>query len=548
MPPQRDTVTVQDRSPARSDQPARTTANTDLASRVLAMHPTVGNRALARMLAPTRQLQRRRLPSRAHLEQLLQHQVLGVTMDTADAAGHRAGIERLNSLAEGEMTAAQQARVTTLAHQGTTAASWAALSQSERDLREADAITHVSPALTTTDPGHITIGVRPGTRDAANLASVVAWANQLFARIATGALDTHIGQIFGAGNVAVAKQKYEAAHVRMNELFALAPPMIVTDRSGYADEANVGGVTNHDQILVASSVFDNPTSRESCVMLIHEALHAGNADVLDGGGYIYRADEFTTAQPDVKLANAAHFEVVPRRMLGMGARGFAYPGQTFLPAALAPPPPPPPVGVAPPPPPPAAAPQRTPRQEAIHNTSEAFRISWALADDLHRFAWTELLNNPAEWNTRDLPAAFGATAAPHFADTLPFISKVLGMTIHQRGSIDPTSAAPSRMPVSEVDVAISEGVVRKFNQGMNAVPASEADAVTLENNLATPAERAAATTVAAETELLIKLVVRQIGAITTTPERDVHVVQTMSAGGENLEHLLRARGPAACTF
>jgi hypothetical protein len=195
-----------------------------------------------------------------------------------------------------------------------------------------------------------------------------------------------------------------------------------------------------------------------------------------------------------------------------------------------------------------AAPPRTPRQEAIENASNAFRIAWALTDDLHRDVWTPLLQTPGDWNTADLHARFGAGAAAHFADTAPFLSKVLGMTIHQRASIDPTSLDPARQPVTDVDVAISEAVVRKFSQLKDAVPATEADAVALENARATAPERAAATTVAAETELLIKLVLRANGPVTTNAERDVHVVQTLTANGENEEMLLQARAPAACTF
>ena len=519
---------------------------TEIATRLKALQRSAGNRAVARMLAPTdaRLLQRRRLPPGAHLERLLFHDVGGVRADAPDAAAHRAGIERLTGLAEQDMTAAQRARVTALAHQGTTAASWAALSVSERDLREAEAVIQVRPDLITQDPAHIVTGPRLGTRDAANLASVVAWANRLFDRIASGAVDAHIGQVFGAANVAAAKAKYANARTRMNELNAMAPVKIVTDRSGYNDEAGVGGATTHDQILVMASVFDDPDSRDSVVTLIHEALHAGNADVGDEGGYIYRRDEFVTKQEGTKLTNAAHFEVVPRRMLGMGAARFAYPGQTFHPAALPPPPGPGPA----PPPPVGAAPPRTPRQEAIENASNAFRIAWALTDDLHRDVWTRLLQTPGDWNTADLHARFGAGAAAHFADTAPFLSKVLGMTIHQRASIDPTSPDPARQPVTDVDVAISEAVVRKFSQLKDAVPATEADAVALENARATAPERAAATTVAAETELLIKLVLRANGPVTMNAERDVHVVQTLTANGEDEEMLLQARAPAACTF
>jgi Domain of unknown function (DUF4157) len=55
--------------------------------------------------------------------------------------------------------------------------------------------------------------------------------------------------------------------------------------------------------------------------------HAGNADVEDNG-YIHQPS-FTELTEDEKLTNAAHFEVVPRRIL---SASFAFDGQTFVPA------------------------------------------------------------------------------------------------------------------------------------------------------------------------------------------------------------------------
>jgi hypothetical protein len=193
-------------------------------------------------------------------------------------------------------------------------------------------------------------------------------------------------------------------------------------------------------------------------------------------------------------------------------------------------------------------PAPTPREQALSAASNAFRVAWAVADDIHRLAWLDVLRSPGDWNTSNLPGIVGAGAAPHFADTLPFWSKVLGMTVHQRAHINPASVDPSTQPVTEIDAGISEGVVRKLSQGMNAMPDSEAAATNLETTLATPAERAAAATVPAETELLIRLVLRRIGSITTGEPRDLQVVQTLSADGEDLSKVLRARAPAACTF
>lgn len=83
--------------------------------------------------------------------------------------------------------------------------------------------------------------------------------------------------------------------------------------------------------------------------------------------------------------------------------------------------------------------------------------------------------------------------------------------------------------------------------GMGAVPETEAQANALEAT-ATPAERAAATTVQAERDLLIKLVTRDIGSITGTPARDLQVVLRMGSTPNQFSDMLTARAPAAFPF
>jgi hypothetical protein len=98
--------------------------------------------------------------------------------------------------------------------------------------------------------------------------------------------------------------------------------------------------------------------------------------------------------------------------------------------------------------------------------------------------------------------------------------------------------------VTQIDVALSEAVVRQLARGMFAMPDTEAAATALEAT-ATPAERAAATDVATERDLLIKLVARDIGTVTGTPARDVHVVNALGATHLDFPHMLVVRGPAA---
>jgi hypothetical protein len=98
--------------------------------------------------------------------------------------------------------------------------------------------------------------------------------------------------------------------------------------------------------------------------------------------------------------------------------------------------------------------------------------------------------------------------------------------------------------VTQIDIALSEAVVRQLARGMFAMPADEAAATALETT-ATAAERAAATDVATERDLLIKLVARNIGTVTGTPARDVHVVNELGRTHLNFPDMLKVRGPAA---
>ena len=517
------------------------TADGSPAVSILSVQRTAGNRAalalLRRRAGPRgrRVLARRRVPPGAELERILFDPSGGGRVDATDAAAHRAGLERLIAMSRQEMSAAERARVTAERKRGLTAAQWGALSASERGLREAEALVRVRGDTRLGDPQLINSGPRAGTRDAARLTQLVNAANRLFDRIATGAVDMHIRQVFGAANVATAKTRYANARTRMNALHASGD--IVTDRSGYNAEAFLGGLTNSRRISIAPEVMDNPTSRESIITFIHESMHAGNpGDVGDDGGYIDRKEEFVRAQEADKIANAAHYEVVPRRMLGMGAAGSAYPGVTFTPGVLAPPVG---VGVAPPPAP-AGAPVVSLKQQAIEAAYLAWKEAWTTALNLH-LLFVRNYRTPADW-TRNIQAEFGLPAAARFTDVLPFWSKVEGLTIHNRPGVNPASVDPSTQPVTQIDVALSEAVVRQLARGMGAMPETEADANTLEAT-ATAAERAAATTVPTERDLLIKLAAREVGTVTGNAARDVHVVNTLGPRPLEFPDMLIVRGP-----
>ena len=123
------------------------------------------------------------------------------------------------------------------------------------------------------------------------------------------------------------------------------------------------------------------------------------------------------------------------------------------------------------------------------------------------------------------------------------------LTMHERvASINP-AGPPAVRPVTLIDIALSEGVTRKLDQGMDHVPQTEADAQALETANATAAElTAAAASVNAERDLLIRLVIRvNLGSITGTVSRDESVVARMAqaSNAPNFTDILAIRPPSA---
>lgn len=478
-------------------------------------------------------IQRRRVPAGVGL---------GATIPAAGAgfAAHREGLVRALRRAWTELTSAQRATIRTNAAAfgitgATDAALFAALATASQAqlLSFSDEFRLVRPDLTLGDPALIDTGARPATADTANIAALVANADAVFSTIASGVRDADLTAVFGAANVAAAKTKYAAARTRMNALHGL--DKIVTDRSGYYAEAGVGGLTNASQISVHPSVIDNPAFHESVLTLIHESMHAGNTDVHDDG-YITQPS-FTALAATRKLTNAAHYEVVPNRIL-RPAHHDAFAGQTFIPAGTTV------SGVT--------APPLTPTQRAIRNTSEAFRGAWTVGLNLHRL-FVRVFRNPLEWATLDLAANFsGAQAGSRFSTTLPFWSKVEKLTIHERtGSITP-AAGPPKAPVTLIDISLSEGLTRKLSQGMNGVPQTPAVALSFERaHLSTPEVTTATSSISTETRVLKRLVLRHVtGRITGTVGRDYQVLKRMAntSRAASFTEYLKIRGLADFPF
>jgi hypothetical protein len=369
---------------------------------------------------------------------------------------------------------------------------------------------------------------------------VVGHANTIFTAIASGAQDISLTQVFGAANVGAAKTKYAAGRTAMNTIHAA--DRIVTDRSGYAGQVSQGGLTDppgttDQKIRVEPSVIDSPDNNNSITTLIHESLHAGNSDVSDD---VYITASGFKNQPDAKkIKNSAHFEVVPWRILDP-SNANAFPVvpatvpptfQTFIPAGTT-------VGGV-------TAPARTIAEDGVVAAYNLMREAWTTGLNMHLF-YVKLFKTPTQWT---VPQA--DFSGKRFDNSLPFWSKVKKLTIHRKTTINPASPDEAKHPVSQIDVALSEALIKKLGAGMDVLDPLHTDAQikSFETAKSSVAERNAAFpggvhTIDKERDFLLNLAVRQptVQPMTGSVARDLRVVRQM--GLLNWGTVLDPRNPS----
>ncbi|MGB6686561.1 MAG: DUF4157 domain-containing protein [Terracidiphilus sp.] len=362
------------------------------------------------------------------------------------------------------------------------------------------------------DPKLIDTGPRPATPDAANISTLVTGADTVFNKVASGSKNSDLKAIFGAAHVATAKARFHNAKLAMHRLHAAGK--IVTDRSGYNKEVELGGLTNSEQIALAPEVIDVPSTNEHIATMVHESTHAGNAAVRDPD--YPGSPTFKNMSAADKLNNAADYEVIAFRVLDSAdANGF--PGETFIPAGTT-------VGGV-------SAPPLTPKQTAMEEAWRTYKSAWTAGLNLHTLFVREF-KNPGEWNTLDLGPEFGVAGGTHFSDSLPFWSKVENMTIHKRPGISAAAGSPSSNPVTLIDVAQSESVTRKLAAGMDATDDStfkEADANALEASATAAQTAQIAAGPHEEAKVLVSLVrSKKVGEITGSVERDERAIARLA--------------------
>lgn len=228
-----------------------------------------------------------------------------------------------------------------------------------------------------------------------------------------------LAAVFGT-KAAVAKANYAAARASLAEVSRDMDTKVSTDYNLDDPEVFLGGWASHGirhmHLLVQIVKVLDP--KETKTTLIHEASHLADPSV-DDHGY-YGTPGFEALDEATKVANAGHYEELPRRRLGTSM----YPGLTFTPGVTK--------GGAP----------MTWEDTIRRQASEYLRKAWDAAVDTH--TWLR-----------------GVRKARLRGDTTPFdteralildVSRLMDLTVHTQN--------PAKARITPLDVTLTESVAR----------------------------------------------------------------------------------------
>ncbi len=228
--------------------------------------------------------------------------------------------------------------------------------------------------------------------------------------------------VFGKKD-AVAKKNYGNAEKALRDLPAKMDAQVTTDYNLDDKEVGLGGWASHEDmkmhlLLDVAQVKDIKRTKAT---LIHEASHFGNASVDDH--VYYGKDGFFELSERKKVNNAAHYEELPRRDMGISQ----FDKKTFVPGAK-------PGGGA------------VTREDKIKAAANLYmRKAWDCGVDAHIFIRSlrreELAGNKKPFK-RHKALVFK-------------ISKLMDLTIHEQ--------AAGKETVTTLDVTLSESISRGVN-------------------------------------------------------------------------------------
>jgi hypothetical protein len=230
-------------------------------------------------------------------------------------------------------------------------------------------------------------------------------------------------QVFGKQD-AVAKTNYDGAATALEEVAKNTDAHVTTDYNLDDPEVGLGGFAIHSEqkmhLLLKVAQVKDPKKTKST--LIHEASHFANATVKDH--VYYDRDGFFELSEAKKVANAAHYEELPRRDMGTSS----FDKKTFTPGVK-------PSGAA------------VTREDDVKAAATLYlRQAWDAGVDAHML----IRGAQREWQ---------AGNKKPFNDNKAVIlemSKLMDLTIHEQ--------AAGAEAITMLDVALSESISRGISQ------------------------------------------------------------------------------------
>lgn len=226
-------------------------------------------------------------------------------------------------------------------------------------------------------------------------------------------------QVFGHQD-AVAKGNYAKARTALAEVSKNMDTVVSTDYNLDDPEVGLGGWASFGSkkmhLLLRVAQVTNPS--EAKATLIHEASHLSSSSVDDQ--VYYGNPGFFELDEAKKVANAAHYEELPRREMGTSK----FDKKTFTPGVT-------------------AAGGAMTREDTVRAASDLhLRKAWDAGVDAHM-----LIRGVLRRHLLKDDAPFNANKA-----LILEISKLMDLTIHEQ--------SPAKMAVTTLDVTLSESVSR----------------------------------------------------------------------------------------
>jgi len=237
----------------------------------------------------------------------------------------------------------------------------------------------------------------------------------------------NLKRVFGTKSTQ-AKTNYVKAKAALAKLKGKIDTNVHTDYNRDDEQVSLGGwaMFSSQMVHLEPDVAAGKDPIESALTILHESAHLASPRVKDDGGYYppsaAKSAGWETMTDDEKLNNAAHYEEIPRRQLGIGV---FKPDQEFKPGISA-----------------STGGAVTFETEVALAARQYLRMAWDAAVDTHLGIRKVRV---------DIEKGSDASFKAHEALIIE-ISKVAKLTIHEQ--------KPKPHTIQTIDVVLCEGVAR----------------------------------------------------------------------------------------